>query len=142
MKRLTALTLSAALAAAGCSHGTAATEPAPQQAQTPAPAPAEPQAAAAPSLPEPRVAELLSGTPEAFAAACTADIERVRARVAALKGLDARKDGKAVLAAYDEATAAMNASTNRSSLAREVHPNAAFRDAARDCEQRVDAVNV
>ena len=142
MKRLTALTLSAALAAAGCSHGTAATEPTAPQAQTPAPAPAGPQAAAAPSLPQPRVAEVLAGTPEAFTAACTADLERVRARVATLKGLDAGKDGPATLAAYDEATAAMNAASSRSSLAREVHPNAAFRDAARECEQRVDAVKV
>ncbi|MBZ4420538.1 M3 family metallopeptidase [Myxococcus sp. RHSTA-1-4] len=140
MKRLTALTLSAALTAAGCTHGTAATEPAPQQAQqaqAPAPAPT-----AAEPLPPPRGADLLSGTVEAFTAACDADLERARAQVTALKKLDARKDGPAVLAAYDEATGALTAATYRSSLAREVHPDAAFRDAARACEQRVDSANV
>ncbi|MFP2932398.1 hypothetical protein ACLESO_46070, partial [Pyxidicoccus sp. 3LG] len=70
MKRLTALTLSAALATAGCSHGTAATEPAPQQPQASAPeAPAQPEAAKAPQLPPPTGANLLSGTVEAFTAA-------------------------------------------------------------------------
>ncbi|MFP2910335.1 M3 family metallopeptidase, partial [Pyxidicoccus sp. 3LFB2] len=37
---------------------------------------------------------------------------------------------------------ALAAAANRSSLAREVHPDAAFRDAARECEQRVDSANV
>ncbi|MCP3140109.1 Zn-dependent oligopeptidase [Pyxidicoccus sp. QH1ED-7-1] len=144
LKRLTALTLSAALAATGCSHGTAATEPAPQQAQaaTPAPTQAAPAAEARQPLPPPTGSTLLAGTVEAFTAACTADLERVRASVTTLKGLDARKDGQAVLAAYDEATAALASSANRSSLAREVHPEAAFRDAARECEQRVDSANV
>ncbi|MCY1018807.1 M3 family metallopeptidase [Pyxidicoccus sp. MSG2] len=144
MKRLTALTLSAALAAAGCSHGTAATEPAPQhtqpQAEAPAPAPAQAPAPAEP--PPPRFADILSGSVQAYTAACDADLERARTQITALKTLDARKDGKAVLAAYDEATGALNAATNRSSLAREVHPDAAFRDAARECEQRVDSANV
>ncbi|WP_205519503.1 M3 family metallopeptidase [Pyxidicoccus caerfyrddinensis] len=142
MKRLTALTLSAALAAAGCSHGTAATEPAPQQAQPQAEAPAPAQAPAPAEPPPPRFADILSGTVQAYTAACDADLERAKTQITALKTLDARKDAKAVLAAYDEATGALTAATNRSSLAREVHPDAAFRDAARECEQRVDSANV
>jgi thimet oligopeptidase len=142
LKRLTALTLSAALAAAGCSHGTAATEPAPQQAQPQAEAPAPAQAPAPAEPPPPRFADILSGTVQAYTAACDADLERARTQITALKTLDARKDAKAVLAAYDEATGALTAATNRSSLAREVHPDAAFRDAARECEQRVDSANV
>jgi thimet oligopeptidase len=69
-------------------------------------------------------------------------MEKARAQIAALKGLKAATGGTAVLAAYDEATAALGAAANRSSLAREVHPDAAFRDAARECEQRIDALNV
>ncbi|QSQ22039.1 Zn-dependent oligopeptidase [Pyxidicoccus parkwayensis] len=140
MKRLTALTLSAAFVAAGCSHGTAATEPAPQQAQAPAPAPTPAPAPAEP--PPPRISSVLSGTVQEYTAACDADLELARTQIARLKTLDARKDGRAVLAAYDEASGALTAATNRSSLAREVQPDAAFRDAARECEQRVDSANV
>ncbi|WP_338873357.1 M3 family metallopeptidase [Myxococcus stipitatus] len=143
MKRLTALTLSAALTAAGCTSGTMATQPSTPAEQAPAPTTPAQQAAPAPQpLPPPRTSELLSGTVETFTAACTADIERAQAQITALKKLDARKDGQAVLAAYDEATGALIASANRASLAREVHPLATFRDAARECEQRVDATNV
>ncbi|GEN10830.1 thimet oligopeptidase [Myxococcus fulvus] len=141
MKRLTALTLSAALAAAGCTHGTAATEPTTPPEQATAPAAPAPEKTPAP-LPAPRTSDVLAGTAEAFTAACTADLERAQAQITALKQLDARKDAQAVLAAYDEATGSLIAAANRSSLAREVHPLPAFRDAARECEQRVDALNV
>ena len=47
-----------------------------------------------------------------------------------------------MLEAYDGATAALNDALGRSSLAREVHPDAALRDAARACEQQADALNV
>ncbi|WP_426734933.1 M3 family metallopeptidase [Myxococcus faecalis] len=141
MKRLTALTLSAALAAAGCTHGTAATEPTTPPEQATAPAAPAPEKTPAP-LPAPRTSDVLAGTAEAFTAACTADLERAQAQITALKKLDARKDAQAVLAAYDEATGSLIAAANRSSLAREVHPLPTFRDAARECEQRVDALNV
>ncbi|MBZ4412636.1 peptidase M3 [Myxococcus sp. XM-1-1-1] len=141
MKRLTALTLSAALAAAGCTHGTAATEPTTPPEQATAPATPAPEKTPAP-LPAPRTSDVLAGTAEAFTAACTADLERAQAQITALTKLDARKDAQAVLAAYDEATGSLIAAANRSSLAREVHPLPAFRDAARECEQRVDALNV
>jgi thimet oligopeptidase len=101
-----------------------------------------PKAEAPQPLPPPLASDVLTGTPEAFTAACTADIERARAQVTTLKTLDARKDGRAVLGAYDEAMGALNASANRASLTREVHPAAAMRDAARECEQRVDSTNV
>ncbi|RJS21886.1 peptidase M3 [Corallococcus sp. H22C18031201] len=135
LKRLSALTLTAALAATACSNGSIAHKPELQaklKAANSAPKP----------LPPPRGSELLSGTPAAFTAACTADIERARAQVASLKKLNARTNGPAVLAAYDEAMASLFNATNRSGLGREVLPDAAMRDAARACEQDVDAVNV
>ncbi|MCP3102722.1 Zn-dependent oligopeptidase [Myxococcus sp. K15C18031901] len=140
MKKLTAFTLTAALAATGCTHGTAATETA--TAAAPQPTAAPEQAPTAKPLPPPNGSALLSGTVETFTAACTADIEKARAQTTSLKGLDARKDGAAVLAAFDEAMGAIYSAASRASLAREVHPDAAFRDAARECEQRVDATNV
>lgn len=136
--RLTALSLTAALAATGCTHATA-TAPSAPQAAAPTPPAAEP---APQPLPPPRAADVLAGTPEQFTAACTADLERARTQVASVKTLDAHKDGPAILNAYDEAMSALNASANRSSLGREILPAAAMRDAARECEQRVDALNV
>lgn len=130
--RIAALTLTAALAAAGCTHSTM-TKPEPSPSV---------QAEARKSLPAPESSTLISGTLEAFNAACSADLERARARITSLKALEAAKDGRAILEAYDEATAALGASLSRSSLTREVHPQAAFRDAARACEQKADALNV
>ncbi|WIG93741.1 M3 family metallopeptidase [Myxococcus sp. SDU36] len=135
MKRLSALTLCAALASAGCTH-TPAAAPEPTAQQAPAPA------AAPKPVPPPEGASVLAGTLADFTAACDADLERTRTQVTAIKALDARADGQAVLAAYDEAQGSLLAAANRSSLAREVHPDAAFRDAARECEQRVDSANV
>ncbi|MCY1082500.1 Zn-dependent oligopeptidase [Archangium sp. miwbw1] len=129
--RIAALTLAAALAAAGCSHS-----------PMPNPEPSASQAAARKPLPAPEGSKLLSGTLETFNAACAADLERARAQIASLKALKPSSDGRAILEAYDEATAALGASLNRSSLTREVHPQAAFRDAARACEQKADALNV
>jgi thimet oligopeptidase len=128
------LSLTAALAAAGCSHTPSTTGTAPATPQA--------QAEAARPLPPPRASEVLTGSPEAFSAACAADIEKARAQVATLKTLEARKDGRAVLTAYDEAMNALFAAANRASLTREVHPAEAMRNAARECEQQVDSVNV
>ena len=129
--RIAAFTLMAALSAAGCSHSPM-TKPEPSSSV---------QAEARRPLPPPEGSKLLSGTLETFNAACAADLERARARIAALKSLEG-SGGRAVLEAYDEATAAIGAALNRSSLTREVHPQATFRDAARACEQQADALNV
>ncbi|SEM40185.1 thimet oligopeptidase [Stigmatella aurantiaca] len=136
--RLSRFALSATLAVMGCSTARAPAAPASQAASQ---APQAPEAAKQP-LPPPNGSELLTGTPAAFTAACTADIERAHGQVASLKKLDVKAQGAAVLAAYDEATASLINAASRSSLAREVHPDAAMRDAARACEQQVDAANV
>ncbi len=129
--RLAALTLSAALAATGCARTTMTpSEPTSLSAEAPRP------------LPPPEAARLLSGPVEAFTAACSADMETARAQIAALQGMKPASDGPAILAAYDAAMGALGSAANRSSLAREVHPDAAFRDAARACEQQIDALNV
>jgi thimet oligopeptidase len=136
--RLTPFALSATLAVLGCSTARAPAA-APQAAAQEAP----PDPAAAPQpLPPPNGSELLTGTPEAFTAACTADIARAHGRVASLKTLEVKTRGADVLAAYDEAMASLTNAASRSSLAREVVPDAAMRDAARTCEQQVDAANV
>ncbi len=93
-------------------------------------------------LPPPEAARLVTSGEAAFTAACTADLETARAQVAQVKTLDPKKDKDAVLAAYDEATGALSAAASRSSLARETHPDAGMRDAARSCEQQVEELNV
>ncbi len=95
-----------------------------------------------PTLPPPDAARLVVSGEPAFTAACNADLDTARARVEQVKSLDPAKDGDAILTAYDEATSALSAASSRSSLAREVHPDAAMRDAARDCEQKVEELSV
>jgi thimet oligopeptidase len=92
--------------------------------------------------PPPLASRLLTGSAAEFTAACDRDLDAARAQVKALKSIDARKNGAGVLEAYDAATAAMSNSSARSSLAREVHPDAQMRDAARECEQKIEQLNV
>lgn len=132
--RIPALTVVAALAATGCSNGSI-TQNREAQARIAA-------NASKTQLAPFKGSEPLAGTPDAFKALCKADLERAQAQVVALKKLDAKTNGQAVLKAYDEAQTAIINAANRASLTREVHPDAAMRDAARECEQQVDAANV
>jgi len=129
--RITTLSLAAALVVAGCSHSTPLESP-----------PLSVRVEARKPMPPPEGAKALVGGGEVFNAACAADLDRARAKVAALKAMKPATDGRAILETYDEATAAISASLNRSGTAQEVHPLAAFRDAARECERKTDALNV
>lgn len=143
MRRIATLAAAAALSVGCAKHA-----PLPEASPAPMPSPsakapaAQPAAAPKPAVPPSEGARLLVGSPEAFAQACEQDLSEARARVAALKKLDPKAQGPAVLAAYDAATVALASSASRSSLAREVHPDAKMRDAARACEQKIDALNV
>jgi thimet oligopeptidase len=95
-----------------------------------------------PPLPPPQSSRLLTGTVPDFTAACERDLETARAQVTAVKSMDPRKDGRSVLEAYDAATAALASSASRSSLGHEVHPEPRMRDAARECEQKIEQLNV
>jgi thimet oligopeptidase len=134
--RIPALTIVAALAATGCSNGSISQN---REAMARLAANA---AASKPKLAPLKGSEPLAGTADAFKALCKADLERAQAQVAALKKLDPKKNGQGILEAYDEAQTALLNAANRSGLTREVHPDAAMRDAARECEQQVDAANV
>ncbi|CAM3826753.1 M3 family metallopeptidase [Corallococcus soli] len=132
--KIPALTVMAALAATGCSNGSITNN-------------REAQARIAANASKPQLApfkgsEPLAGTPDTFKALCKADLERAQAQVVALKKLDAKANGQAVLKAYDEAQTALINAANRSSLTPAVHPDPAMRDAARECEQQVEAANV
>jgi thimet oligopeptidase len=89
----------------------------------------------------PKAASLLGGTADGFQRACDDALTRARQAVATLKTLPA---GGAVakLEQYDEATTALSNAGARAGLAREVHPDAAFRTVAEACEQRIEALSV
>ena len=137
MKKVTTTLAATAFLAVGCAQNkmtpatpTASAATAPEKSDTPA------------ALPAPEGSKQLTGTVEQFTALCEQDMATARAQATALKGMDPKKDGRAILKAYDTVTVAIGGAMSRSSLTREVHPDAAMRDAARACEQKVDALNV
>jgi len=135
--RTAALWLTTVLTSAGCSH-----TPSKTPAEAPVSAPLQEAPASQPTPPAPEGSRPLSGSLETFTTSCSADLDTARARIAALKTLPSARENRSVLEAYDDAMAALGSAISRAGLAREVHPQAAFRDAARECEQRADALNV
>src|ERR1700720_1178104 len=83
-------------------------------------------------------ASSLVGTPDAFALASKADLDRARAAVARLKSLPPSLES---LRAWDEASGAISDASARASLLRSVHPDAAMRDAGERCEQEAEALS-
>jgi thimet oligopeptidase len=81
--------------------------------------------------------KLLTATPEAFLAACRVDIDQARASAAQFRTADTR-DPLAALDRYDAAVGLLADAASRASLARNVHPEEAMRNAASDCESDVD----
>lgn len=98
-------------------------------------------AAVAPSASLPKAATLLSSTPAEFTAMCDAALATAKTNIAQLEALPKGSDEKK-LHLYDEAMTALSNAGARSGLAREVHPDAKFREAAEACEQRIEALNV
>ncbi|MBX5484880.1 MAG: Zn-dependent oligopeptidase [Myxococcaceae bacterium] len=144
--RLATTALVTAALATGCASESKSTKAADTAAVTAAPTPApetKPITAQKESpMQPPEGSKQLVVPPETFAATCQSDLDAARASIARLKSLDPKTQGDAVLAAYDEAQALMSNAGSRSSLAREVHPDAKMRDAARECEQKVEELNV
>jgi thimet oligopeptidase len=89
----------------------------------------------------PQASTLLSKTATDFTATCDATLSRAKTAVAELKVLPAGQDAK-VLALYDEVVSLMGNMGARAGLAKEVHPDAAFREACEVCEQQLEAYNV
>lgn len=93
-----------------------------------------------PDAPTPHASRELTGTPAAFTAGCRRDMDRARAEADRARRLGA-VGGLATLEAFDAAFAALGEAAARASLARNVHPDAALRDAAEVAEQEVDALS-
>jgi len=89
----------------------------------------------------PKAASLLSTTPAEFTKVCDDALARSKELVAKLKALPHGQDEQ-TLELYDEVVDTMSNAGARSGLAKEVHPDQAFRDAAEACEQRLEAYNV
>ncbi len=88
----------------------------------------------------PDASRQLCGTPDEFARGCRRDMETARAEAARARAAGAA-DCATTLRAFDAAFAALGEAASRASLARNVHPDAAMRDAAEVCEQEVDALS-
>jgi thimet oligopeptidase len=82
----------------------------------------------------------LCGTSDGLTAGCRADMDRARAEAGRARSA-AGRDGAAVLRAFDTAFAALADAAARASLARNVHPDPAMRDAAESAEREVDALS-
>ncbi len=83
----------------------------------------------------------LAGTPAAFEAGCRRDMDRARDLAARFVSGAAGRARDAALELFDGAFSALSEAAARASLARNVHPDAALRDAAERCEQDVDALS-
>lgn len=109
-------------------------------ATTPTPSPTPDMTA--PKLTQtPRAASLISSSAPDFTKACDDVLARAKAGIAELKALPAGNDVKK-LQLYDDATTLLSNMAARSGLAREVQPDAAVREAAEACEQRLEAYSV
>jgi thimet oligopeptidase len=84
-------------------------------------------------------ATLLTLDANAFAKLCESTLANSKAQIAKLKS-DVNHDN--ILVAYDDATASLSNMSARSGLAKEVHPDAAVREAAEKCEQQLESFNV
>ena len=96
---------------------------------------------AAETMPATTAASIMAGTPDQYASACHADMDRAKSQMAALKTMKAPREPLAALDAFDEAELSLGNALARSSLAREVEPTAEMRSAAEKCEQEADALN-
>ncbi|ABC80173.1 M3 family metallopeptidase [Anaeromyxobacter dehalogenans] len=88
----------------------------------------------------PEASRELTGTPAAFTEGCRRDMDRARAEAARARALGPA-GGLATLEAFDAAFAALSEAASRASLARNVHPDPALRDAAEAAEREVDALS-
>lgn len=97
--------------------------------------------AAMPSATLAKGASQLATPAAAFTAACEGALTQARGHLATLKALPAGSDAQ-VLSLYDEAVTLVSNAGARAGLAREVHPDEAFRTAAEACEQKLEAFNI
>ena len=93
-----------------------------------------------PVPPAPQAARSLAGTADEFARGCRADLATARAEADRLAAMPPPRDRDAALAAFDAAFGALAEASARASLARNVHPDAAFREVAEVCEQEAEAL--
>jgi len=82
----------------------------------------------------------LCGTPDDLTRGCRADMDRASAEAQRAKTV-AATDPAAALRAFDGAFAALADAAARASLARNVHPDPAVREAAEGAEREVDALS-
>jgi thimet oligopeptidase len=90
--------------------------------------------------PRPDAARSLCAGPAEFTEGCREDMARARAEAERARTLGAA-GGIATVEAFDAAFAALSGAASRASLARNVHPSTALREAAEAAEREVDALS-
>jgi thimet oligopeptidase len=85
-------------------------------------------------------ATLLAGSVAAFTTSCDELLAQARTQVEHLKRL--ARGHREALTLYDGVTTSVATFAQRAGLAREVHPDPAFREAAETCEQRLEIFSV
>jgi thimet oligopeptidase len=90
-------------------------------------------------MPATPAARALTGSPDDLLRGCRDDVALARAEAERLAALPRPAQALAALSAYDGAFGALGEAGARASLARNVHPDAAVRDAAEKAEQEIDA---
>ncbi|MBI5069956.1 MAG: Zn-dependent oligopeptidase [Deltaproteobacteria bacterium] len=90
--------------------------------------------------PAPQAARALAGTAEELTRTAQAELARAREAAERLAALPRPAGREEALGAYEEAMGALGEVAARAGLARNVHPDAAFRDAAEKLEQEADAL--
>jgi thimet oligopeptidase len=91
-------------------------------------------------MPSEPAASLLSGPHASFTRTCDEVLTFAAKSVAALEALPANEPR--ALELYDELTTAVGNLAARAALAKEVHPEQAFREACEACEQRLEAFSI
>lgn len=82
----------------------------------------------------------MTSTPEKFTAGCSADLDKAKAKVAALKALKSNRDAGKALQLLDDANLALSAAGARSGLAYQVQPDKTMREVAEKCTQEVSSL--
>jgi len=93
------------------------------------------------NAPAPEAVRALAGSAEEFARGAREELARARQAAERLAALPRPADRDEALATYEEALGALGEVSARAGLARNVHPDAAFRDSAEKLEQEADALS-
>ncbi len=96
---------------------------------------------ATPALPPPEGEKPLLGTPAELTATCAQAVTDASTLMERLKVMPAPRQTRAALTLYDDANQRLDDTSGMAAIAENSHPDAAMREAAQGCEQKLDQVS-